>query len=159
MKRRLVFAALLPGLCASLAGCEWNWDSATGQFDDYKAFAADRVHADPLLPEALVPKSARAIRIKIVMDMNEVFLDFDFAPADKAALLAGFQLLPAPLKARFDKERWFEQHDASASVYRRCSAETVEFLAISNTGHAHYQSTQYPDYLGPYCANATSASQ
>lgn len=142
-------ATLLVVLILPLAAC--NWDDEQQQFDNYPSLAASGVFSDPRMPAKLVPRSARAIAVGIVTDMKETTLDFDFAPADRAAVAGGFKLLPPAEQAQLRDERWFTLRDPASALLKRCGAEQVEFLALGAGNHAHYQSTPFPDTLAKYC--------
>lgn len=149
MSRRLRLIALPAGLCALLAAC--NWDTEQQQFDNYQALTASGLRADPLMPEKLVPPSARAIAVELITDMKETTLDFDFAPADRAKVAQGFRALNAADGERLRGERWFALRDPNAALLKRCIGERVEFLALGAHNHAHYQSTPFPETFAKYC--------
>ena len=81
----------------------------------------------------------------------ETTLDFDFAPRDRASVASGFLLLSPAEQLRLRDERWFTLRDAASALLKRCGDGRVEFLALGAGGHAHYQSTPFPDMLGKFC--------
>jgi hypothetical protein len=129
--------ALVATLCLALAACQWN--ERTVEFSDYAEYAASDLVQGHFLPDGLIPRSARDIRVTRNIDTTEIEASFAFDPKDEAALVQPF--------LNFDQVRLrlaVSEGIAPASVVStpqlllRCGEGPMEFLQVSEHRSARY---------------------
>ena len=147
MKRFLAVVLLL------LAGCS-DWNKKHAEFANYAAFAASDVAHGGFLPDDLVPHSAHDIRFVQDIDTTMVTVDFDFAEADREAMIEPF-LSFEQRQLRLAIQQGIAPPSAMPppSLLLRCGPGPIEFLSLEKPGHARYWTDTDPKLRQTACTN------
>jgi hypothetical protein len=143
--------AALP--CLLVAGCT-NWNENSYQFSDYAEYAAGEAASRHLLPDDLVPRSARKIQVKHNIDTTEVEASFDFDPRDEPGVVTPF-LNFEQIRLRLAVAEGIAPASAVEvpQLLLRCGEGPMEFLQITEHRHARYWTSVDRERRAKACSN------
>jgi hypothetical protein len=140
-------------LSLALGACSF-WHQRSQSFDSYAEFAASPIAREGVLPEDLLPHSARNIRFKQDTESKEVEASFDFDPGDEEAVVRPF-LSVEQLQIRLAIADGIIPPSAAPapSLLLRCRPGPMEFLQIDAPSHAKYWTSFDPKQRESACTN------